>query len=91
MKARDKILFEIFENEESKNLFAKVPQDELKVIKGIIGEKLPDVILGMRAFSEHVKNNSTIRNALIEVIKNKIGVLNNEVASPVKTLEQVEN
>jgi hypothetical protein len=74
--AREKILHEILERESNRMMLSKISEDELKIVKEVISDKLVDFVMGMRAIMDKIQNDPESRDIFIEEIKKKTNIVN---------------
>jgi hypothetical protein len=75
MKTKQQILTEVLGNEAYLSAISKVPGGERKMIEEILHGKFLDVIVGMQALADKVQNDPVTRDAFVQALNERVGVI----------------
>jgi hypothetical protein len=75
MKTKQQILTEVLGNEAYLSAISKVPEGERKMIEEILHGKFLDVIVGMQALADKVQNDPVTRDAFVQALNERVGVI----------------
>jgi hypothetical protein len=73
-----KIMQEIIENEAYKTAISKVAPEEKKMVEEILHGKFSEVMTALHGFAERVKTDDSLRNAFVQALNEKVGIIKNE-------------
>jgi hypothetical protein len=88
MKTKQQILTEVLGNETYLSAISKVPEGERKMIEEILHGKFLDVIVGMQALADKVQNDPVTRDAFVQVLNERVGVIKTEEPGVAEVITQ---